>query len=386
MILLVVCLLGVTLVCNVSASAHSVSADNVTAKSGESIRIPVKISGNAGIMGFKFSVEYSTEVFNNPKVSRGTVTSEGTFDSSISENTTEKFDIIWNHVSDIKEDGVIFILEFDVVKTVKNGTYPIKLTYSQADTFNEKWEDVVLSVKDINVTITDETGQNETETQTQITTETSQNQTDKSENAESFIEEVIDKVDSDYIQNTIEDALENVGEDQIESIDKNQFEEFKNYVDNSFDDYGVDIENKPENNKDYEQLYDIAVKENFADTVLSVLDEKTVSSVIEDMLKTYEVETIDQLKNEQIDSFVEDIIKEFKDKGVDINNDSLGKSDKLQVIESLYEKVKTTLNNDGDKYNDLLIYSCVIIGVCAISISIFIVIKYRKQRKTVNEA
>lgn len=141
---------------NVSISNESltkpvkISADDVSASVGKTVKIPLMLSNNHGIMGFKLNVQYNAEVLSPVSVSRGVALSAGTLDNNIG-SVVGNYDIIWNSTSDFCNNGEILILEF-AVKNIKNDVDgKIKISYSQADTFNENWQDVELDCSDINI-------------------------------------------------------------------------------------------------------------------------------------------------------------------------------------------------------------------------------------------
>lgn len=382
MILLATYLLLLLLIFNVSAISCSVSSDNVTTYAGGSVSIPVKINDNSGIMGFKISIDYPNDVLTSPTVTRGAVTTDGMFDNNISEDTNGKFDVIWNHITDVKENGVIFVLQFKVLPEAKNGTHAIKLTYSQPDTFNEAWEDIALSMTDIVLTVNNEQ-QTTAEIQTQVTTDISQKQPDKKEDSEAYVEEILDKVDSDYIQNTIEDALENVGSQNIESMDEEQFKNFETYIDDAISDYGVETDSRPEDKDAYEEIYETVLKDNFIASVENSLDEEKVISVIDEALNSYGSENIEQLDESQKDAFIESVIGKLEENGAVINKDSLNEVDDLQFIKDLYVEAETTPNEKTTARGNVIVY--LISGICAVAIVVVIVMKYKNMRRKNHE-
>lgn len=62
----------------------------------------------------------------------------GNFDTQIKDSS---FDALWNNSSDIITDGTLFVARF---KIIAEGRTTITVSYEQADTFNESWDDVSL--------------------------------------------------------------------------------------------------------------------------------------------------------------------------------------------------------------------------------------------------
>lgn len=135
-----------------AAGSATISAGQIgTATPGQHITIPVSISNNTGIMGFSISFEYDKNVLTPVSATSGTVIN-GLFDNSIETSEAGSFDVVWSGTEDCKQNGVLFNITF-AVNSSASGTTKIDVSYSQADTFNEKWEDVVLDCKDINLSI-----------------------------------------------------------------------------------------------------------------------------------------------------------------------------------------------------------------------------------------
>lgn len=135
-----------------AAGGTRVYASAVEVQPGAKIEIPIKIEGNVGIMGFRITVHYP-EVLSSPVVARGDVLSSGSLNDSITAATNESFDVVWANTENVQSDGTLFVVSFDVPDKTADGEYGISLSYSQKDTFNEQYEDVVLSCENTTVTI-----------------------------------------------------------------------------------------------------------------------------------------------------------------------------------------------------------------------------------------
>ncbi len=132
-----------------------VKAEDMVGKQGEEIQIPVKISGNTGIMGFQINVNYDEKYLTPLKTTCGDVIS-GVFDDNIEISKDSHFDILWSGTEDNNQDGILFYMTFRVKETAPKGTTQIELSYLQEDTFDESYEDVILDCRSVNLTIKDE--------------------------------------------------------------------------------------------------------------------------------------------------------------------------------------------------------------------------------------
>ena len=131
---------------------NRVYADSISVESGELVTIPVKIENNGGFMGFSIIVTYDAEIFTPVSVSKGEILA-GMFNDSIDTATDNSFKVVFTGTGNVTGDGVIFNIVFDVSDEA-SGKYDISLSYSQQDTFNEKWDNVVLNCEKIETIVT----------------------------------------------------------------------------------------------------------------------------------------------------------------------------------------------------------------------------------------
>lgn len=141
---------------NVSPSATSeiaeIYAEDVTAKQNDEITIPVYIENNHGIMGYRLDFEYDADILQPISATCGSDFITGSqFNDSIGLKEGE-FKVLWNNISELYADGVLFNLKFKVLTSEKADT-TIKMTYSQPDTFNEQYEDVVFDCQNIKLSL-----------------------------------------------------------------------------------------------------------------------------------------------------------------------------------------------------------------------------------------
>lgn len=140
------------------------------------VNIPVKIKDNAGIMGFKLTLHYPESAFSSPDIEKGKLLKNGNFSDSISEKTNGSFDVLWNNSFDVCGDGILFNLKLKIKDDASVGEYTIIVSYSCEDTFNEKWEDVVLNTENILIELSkdEQNSENAFPVKTEIITETTE--------------------------------------------------------------------------------------------------------------------------------------------------------------------------------------------------------------------
>ncbi len=150
-------LCGVFLLCNFVCVAWAVDSATVystatTAKAGEALRVPVCISNNNGLMGFRLNFSYDSSVLTPVSVEYGETVDSGLQDNIEGDSTPGNMCVYWSGTDDVSAEGVWFYINFDVNPQSKGETQ-IDVSFTQADTFNENFEDVVLNCSPIVLTI-----------------------------------------------------------------------------------------------------------------------------------------------------------------------------------------------------------------------------------------
>lgn len=135
-----------------TSEVADIYADDVNAKYGNEITIPIYIDNNHGLLGYRLDFKYDTNLIQPISTSCGTdFANGGQFNDSIGVKDGE-FKVLWNNVDEKFANGILLNLKFKVLTDEKVDTV-ISMVYSQPDTFNEKYEDVVFNCKDINVSL-----------------------------------------------------------------------------------------------------------------------------------------------------------------------------------------------------------------------------------------
>ena len=135
------------------APQNRIYAEKTSAEADREVRIPIRISGNTGLMGFAMSVQYDPDVFTPLSVEAGEMLT-GLFNDSIGTSQSGSFDVFFTNSADITEDGVLFTI---VLQTAAEtyGSKTLTITYSSEDTFNENWDPVELSPEPITIVFPD---------------------------------------------------------------------------------------------------------------------------------------------------------------------------------------------------------------------------------------
>lgn len=161
------------LMLSVFVNCDRVNAEQVTeiysettiGQQGKEITVPVKISGNNGIMGFRFYLDYDETCLTPVRVANQSL-SNGVFDYNIVNNDLHRVDVMWSGTEPVYENGVLFDVVFKVSEYAKNGSTKIALSYSQEDTFDKHYQDVRIECSSITVPIEGEEKETEKPTDT----------------------------------------------------------------------------------------------------------------------------------------------------------------------------------------------------------------------------
>ena len=122
--------------------------DNIEQLSEREYLIPVYISGNEGIMGFRIEFIYDKEQLDIDYIVKGGVTGKGSFDSNIDvSGKWGRASALWYYTENVTEDGSIIYIKIRTKGDYQSRT--IRIGYSEEDTFNESWESVSLICKNI---------------------------------------------------------------------------------------------------------------------------------------------------------------------------------------------------------------------------------------------
>lgn len=147
----VVLILMILTVCTVpsafSAEKGTVYSEIITSvQKEEKISIPIKIKNAKDLMGVKLSFTPSGDELKITSVESGELTQNGFFNhnADINEHT---FDVVWSGTEGIGEDGVLCVINLECIENFES--FSFEVTYSQADTFDEDFNDVELVCEEI---------------------------------------------------------------------------------------------------------------------------------------------------------------------------------------------------------------------------------------------
>lgn len=363
-----------------AASTAEIYADAITAKSGETVLVPVKIKGNPGIMGFKITVEYDKTILSSPTVNRGKLTGKGSFNDSIGVTAAGTFDVVWSNTENVKGDGVLFTLLFMVANTAKSGQYEISLSFSQPDTFNEAWEDVKLECRNINVSIgsdaetTTRAGNTES-TETSVTSQSQLAQTPGSADIRTAVDIALGEIGGK--------SLDDVGTDEQDEF-VSRTNEILNQLNEAESAYYSDVDG-------LKASYKSAVADEFVKNAVAAVDSDKISEAIDSSLTEVGAQSIEGVPAEKKNEFVKAVEEKLLELAPDLGtmSDKLSDDEAMDIISRLDERaeeaategtpVPRTKQEDGNKTTIIVAVAVVaVIAACAV---IYIVHHITNKRK-----
>lgn len=345
-ILLCVAFFITPLICSAVNSA-SIGGNDIVAD-GSLQMVPIYLSDNPGIMGYKVSIEYPKGV-EIKSISRGTLCQSGNFNTSLENHSENKIDIVWNNTENISEDGSLFIVSLKAGKETINKE--LKISYSKDDTFNEEWQDVALFC----------TGMSFVETESSQTVISKDSISDR---------------DYEYIKTVIENELENSGVATIEELDENNSQAVLKKIKEEFP--GLNINNI----EDVKKIYIDSIKNGLISTVVTATDLTETRNYIKESLDEVNAKGFDDIDGASLSAFNKSVAEKINSNNSQVINDDftkLNEKDKLEVIESIYENA-----NVEETSENLFVY--VIIGVIgAVILAIISIIIIHKKRSRGND-
>ena len=325
-----------------AADTATVSADSVS--SGESsILVPVNISSSTKIMGFKVNVSFESDELKIKGVSRGSVTAKGNFNTSYGVFES-KFDIIWNNTTEVDANGTLFVLTLDTSNVTKD--CEVKISFSQPDTFNEAYEDVVLQCAPIKIVAKAETATEEatTEAVQGTTSANSETTVGTSEGGEAIPETTQPTYDNSQIADSVNNALDNMGYDSIYDVPAEDREELVNSVNNNLNIIlGTDHTYYTDFN-DVFNTYEGYYSDGFVADAIMGADAPEIKDIIDSALKEVGADSIADVKDKG------KFIKLVETKIQGINPDAKAISEyisedlAMQTITKLYNTSQNTVD------------------------------------------
>lgn len=360
-------------ICSFAAEPVSVRADDVTLVQNQEISVPIKIENNSGIMGFKITVEYPVDKIDIKSVSRGDITSKGNFNTNFGINDG-RFDVLWNNVEESGDNGSLFIITVEPAST-SNFNTEIKLSYSQPDTFNEKYEDVIFDCRNIAVSFSVNENQNDSETTTtQIT----------SEKQDSLA------YDNNHILTAVKESLAEYGYASLSEINSDNQQYFLDTVNQKLSELSNGKYAAIDSFENLISLYNSAYEGVFITDITNEISSENIQQAIHDALKTVGADSISELKDDKKEEFVKELEKNLKNYNSSIPSisEDIDVDKALDIAQKLDDATKPVQAQQDSEENDnanntwIIVLVSVLCIVVIVTAGIIIIKKRKKNAKS----
>ena len=374
-----------------AANTATVSADSVSA--GESsILVPVNISSSTKIMGFKVNVSFESDELKIKGVSKGSVTAKGNFSTSYGVFES-KFDVVWNNTAEVDANGTLFVLTLDTSAVTKD--CEVKITFSQPDTFNEAYEDVVFQCSNIKIVAKAETSEQEltTEAVTEATTEATVTDTTTAE-GEAEPEATQPNYDNSQVADSVNNALDNMGYDSIYDVPAEDREDFVDSVNNNINTILGTDHTYYTDFTDVFNTYENYYSDSFIADAIMGADAPVIKDAIDSALKEVGADSIEDVKDKgEFIKIVETKIQEINPDAKPIS-EYISEDLAMQTITKLYNTSQNTIDafvnptteavtttGANTSTNGLWIIVAVIVLGSAIAVAIVVIKKKKSEKK-----
>ena len=129
---------------------NCVCAASQTLSPGAQITVPVKILNNTGLCGFEIVVTYDSSVLQPVSVNASALLTSGWFENSIETSEDNSFSVVWSGISDMDDDGELFVITFVVSENASTDTV-LELSYNRENTIDENINYVILNCASVNI-------------------------------------------------------------------------------------------------------------------------------------------------------------------------------------------------------------------------------------------
>lgn len=344
-----------------AASETEIYADPLVVNKGDTLIFPVNIKNNLGLMGFKLTFTYDTNCFEIISVDRGEITENGNFNDNFSKEDG-KYDVVWNDSEEVIQDGSLLFLQVKVNEI--SSKKAINITYSQEDTFDEKWQDVILKCSPIEFVSSDES-------LTNIQT-TALATASKSEKADD---------NSNYIKTAVEAAMKQAQIEKISELTDGEKDAFIESVNFYLSAFTGTVENGVDTIEKIQEKYDDALGERFVQSSLECVDPSVILDTIDKVLNEMNLESFNKIPDNKKLEFSEKVYEKLNTISNDVTSTPEDAEEAYNAVLSLYSQAKD-MTNPIERWMVLIVAAIALIVVVT---TVFIALHFKNKRcKTCN--
>ena len=127
--------------------------DNLVGRLGEEVRVPVTVTSNTGIAGLRHEISFEASNLTLVGVEMQGDYEKGTLIVNDEKTDEGKVTIVWFCGYDVKSNGAVYELVFQVKETAEDGLTEVKLDFAENDNGNISGENVLFGDKDGSVEV-----------------------------------------------------------------------------------------------------------------------------------------------------------------------------------------------------------------------------------------
>ena len=360
------------------------SADAISLTS-KTILIPVNISDNPGIMGFKVTASYPSELLEITGVAAGSVTTKGSFIHNAGK-VSGQTDVIWYATEQTAENGSLFILTVKPTeKFVEGESTQITLSFSQADTFNEKYEDVIFDCKPIIISYGRESEQTTSPAPTQETATDAADTDDQATTKPEQTQETVAKapVTDAQVIDAVDAALANTETGSIDDIDTEALAEINENLRTIAGPKAPQYSSAEE----LKERYKTAKKNEYIEQAKINLEPSVISNTLTGVLDSRNAASYSGLSESEKDDAVTEAYQKLHDaddtlpdiSGILTVDESAEMFDSL-ISDASTENEGTETGKEAGKGAGFPIYIIIISAVAICSVVVFVIYKKKKTK------
>lgn len=324
---LIASLLIVCIPLSAFALSAEIGGDKIFVKENSIFFVPVTLKNNPGIMGFKINVRYDPKLLSLPTITKGTLTSSGMINEGIGVGEEGSFDVVWSNTENVIGDGSLFTISFNCAEKVDAESTKITLTFSQEDTFNEKYEDVELKCNDIEIIF-------------------GEKPSDYVETTEASSREV----NGDDIILAVDTAMKKLDADSVSGLSGTEYAEIFDEVNKNLKTITGSEEQYFSSPDDIKGAYTESVKERFVNQTVSAVDASVIRNAAADALADAGAKDIASLDAGAKKKFVEKVEKALTEAAPDISpiSGKLSDDEAVEAIQMLLDETDSIEENGVD--------------------------------------
>ncbi len=122
--------------------------EDLTARAGDEITVPVRLSGTASLAAFRYVINYDKAAAEVLSITKGEALTAGTFNTNLGAQKGDDLVVTWYHTAGLPLEGTLFYIRFRMKTDVLAGAHVIGLDYEQDDICDSTLKTVPVEAED----------------------------------------------------------------------------------------------------------------------------------------------------------------------------------------------------------------------------------------------